>query len=83
MNIMTDVWSVFGRDQGQIVTRAYRYDADSERIIRRTVDGHDGQTEFAASECQDDVEWNGSEGTAPWRAEDMDWQPIAADPFAD
>lgn len=80
MNCMTDIWSVFGADQGQIVERAYRYDPDTDRIVERIHDGSDNSTQYRAAACPDDVEWNGSEGVAPWGR--LDWQPCD-NPFAD
>ncbi len=74
MNLMTDMWSTFGADQGQIVEVSYRYHCDSERIICREHDRSDGRTTYAAAPCPDDVEWNGSEAVAPWYGT-LDWEP--------
>ena len=76
-NVMTDTWTVFGRDQGQSVERAYRFDYGD--IIRRTTDRADGRVTYDTTRCPDDVEWNGSEGVAPW-TEPLDWQPCAVLP---
>jgi hypothetical protein len=77
MNPMTDTWTTFGRDQGQIVERAYRYDYATDRVIRRTFDRSDNSTTYDAATGPRNVEpislsddaseayfgwWNCSEG---------------------
>ena len=49
MNCMTDVWSVFGRDLGQIVEEAYRYHEPTDRVICRTTDRSDGMIRYDAA----------------------------------
>ena len=66
MNAMTDRWTVFGCDQGQAVEVAYRYDDATDSILRRTTDRSDGRVDYDSAPCPDDMEWNGSEGVAPW-----------------
>lgn len=73
MNIMIDGWTVFGRDRGQVVERAYRYDPGADRIICRVTDHADGRVTYyaAAGPFADDFGWTGSEGAAPF--DDMTW----------
>ena len=73
MNCMTDTWSVFGRYQGQLVERAYRYDADTGRVIRRTHDRSDNIMRYDGAPCPEDLEWNGSEGAVDFSG--LDWEP--------
>jgi hypothetical protein len=73
MNPMTDTWTTFGRDQGQIVERSYRYDPASDRIVCRTLDRSDNSTTYEAMPFPDGAEWNGSEGVSPWSA--SNWEP--------
>lgn len=76
MNPMTDIWTIFGRDQGQTVERAYRYHPGSDRIIRREVDRSDMRVAYSAAACPDDIEWSGSEGVPPWYPRELDWTPL-------
>lgn len=73
MNPMTDLWAVFGRDQGQIVERAYRYDPDRDRIVRRILDRSSGRARYESAPCPEGVEWTGSEGVAPFNADTLEW----------
>jgi len=83
MNPMTDLWTVFGRDQGQIVERAYRYDTTHDRILRMMYDRSDESTVYDVSPCPPDVTWSGSEMEPPWSPADMDWTPISWDAVTD
>ena len=78
MNIMTDVWTTFGIDQGQAVRYAYRYDIDGDRVVERRIDS-DGTASYAAAACPDGLEWAGAEGDSEARG--LDFAPIPADPF--
>jgi len=80
MNAMTDLWTIFGRDQGQIVEYAYRYADGSDSIICRCHDRSDDTTEYSAAACPDDVDWTGAEGEAPWGH--LDWT-CCENPFSD
>ncbi len=82
MNCMTDTWAVFGRDQGQAVEVAYRYDYDTDCIIRRTHDRSDNTIRYSAARYYEGPEWNGSEGTAPFDEEALEWTRCD-NPFAD
>lgn len=81
MNCMTDVWSVFGRDNGQIVERAYRYHETSDTIVRRTRDRSEGSVEYHRAPCPEELEWNGSEA-AVGGVVALDWEPCQ-NPFTD
>jgi hypothetical protein len=78
MSIMTDIWTVFGVDQGQAVRYAYRYDADGDRVVCRRIDA-DGAASYAAAACPADLEWVGYEGDHEARG--LEYAPIPADPF--
>lgn len=64
MNVMFDAWTVFGRDQGQMVQVAYR--CTENHIIRRMIDRCDRTVRFDSAVMPDGVEWNGSEGNTPF-----------------
>ena len=81
MNVMTDIWTVFGADQGQADEIAYRYDLAGDRIIRRFYDRSDMTVDYDAADCPADVEWAGAEGTWPW-SEPLEWRPCD-NPFTD
>ena len=81
MNCMTDVWSVFGRDLGQIVEEAYRYHEPTNRVICRTTDRSDGRVHYDAATCPDDLDWNGSEASVDMSG--LEWSPLANSPFED
>jgi len=78
MNIMTDIWTIFGVDAGQAVKQSYRYDEDGNRVIQRTIDA-DGTATYAAADCPDDCEWTGAEGDNEARG--LDYVDIPAGPF--
>jgi hypothetical protein len=82
MNIMTDIWTTFGRDQGQIRERSYRYDMEADAIVRRTRDRGDMTVAYDAAPCPDSIEWAGAEGVAPWDDDDLSWRPCQ-NPFDD
>jgi len=79
-NPMTDHWTTFERDKGQIVTWPYRYDPDSDRIILRVHDGCDGTVSYYSAPCPDDVTWTGAEGVRPFDSQGF---RSAANPFDD
>ena len=79
-NPLTDNWTVFGRDQGQAVTVAYRYDAEADRIIRRVTQGK-AEAWYDSTPCPTDVEWCGAEADLPSKI-DSSWLPTS-NPFAE
>jgi hypothetical protein len=79
MNVMTDIWTVFGRDRGQIVEVAYKYDQATDRIVRRRYDASDATTEYQSAPCPADVEWTGAEGVAPFNTAALDWEGLGGD----
>lgn len=81
MNIMTDIWVTFGVDGGQIVESAYRYDYDTDSVIRRWYDRSDMTTTYYRAACPVECEWNGSEGDHDCR--DLDFVEIDGNPFRD
>jgi hypothetical protein len=84
MNIMTDIWTTFGRDQGQMVERSYRYDMEADAIVKRTRDRSYMLVVYEAAPCPDHIEiaWSGAEGGAPWDDGELDWRPCQ-NPFDD
>jgi len=69
MNVMTDQWTVFGQDRGQIVEEAFRYDADRDEIVMRVIDRSDGEAAYYSAPCPEEVEWWGAESYRPWGRE--------------
>ena len=73
MNAMTDRWTVFERDAGQGVTRAYKYDERRDEIMEM-VSCHASMTVYhRRAPCPEEVEWNGSEGVAPFDRDSLTW----------
>ena len=79
MNVMTDMWTEFGRDRGQNISISYRYSFDADTVLRRRK-GADGETTYAMSPCPENVEWNGSEGIPPWVELDIQMRWTEIDP---
>jgi len=77
MNVMTDIWTIFGRDHGQIVEIAYRYSPNRDAVLRRSFDTADRCSTYAISPCPEHVEWAGAEGQKPWQPDEMTWTEIA------
>lgn len=81
MNAMTDLWTTFAIDTGQMVERSYRYCADTDRVIRKTTDHGDNSESFEAAICPVGLEWDGGEVMLPIKT--VGFYSISSNPFSE
>ena len=74
MNIMNDLLITFEKDRGQNVAVSYRHCCEQNIIVRHTWDQSSDENTYEYTPCPDDVEWNGSEGIAPFDPDEMIWK---------